>query len=133
VGCVARSGYVDRLAEAQSETAATVANLADSYAKLAREVASIQAPRAEKIANAAEMQAANALDLSDEKSGVDVSGMANKAMTGDWAGLLGLAVTTALGAGYGYQQKRKATLNRRLAEEVADLDPCDARERLKKA
>jgi hypothetical protein len=136
-GCIAKSSHVDKLSEAQAETAGIVANLADSYAKLAKEVESIQAPRAEKIANAAEIHAANSLDLSDEGSAHDLSGAASKALTGDWVGLGGLIVSALMG-GYGYQQNRKAKktqriadLNAQLADEVADLEPPIAREVLK--
>jgi hypothetical protein len=134
-GCVAMSSHVDELTENQAQTAKIVASLADLHADLAEELKSMQAQTARKTAIYAEQNAGVAIDLSNESSAVNVAPFANKAMTGDWIGLAGLAVTTLLGTGYGYQQQRKAKRfqmvahdNAALVDEVAELEPVVARQ-----
>jgi type VI protein secretion system component VasF len=92
----------------------------------------MQGPTARKTAHYAEQNAGQAMDLSNQSSGVDLSGATSKAMTGDWIGA-GLALVGALG-GWGVNRhfsKKRISQTMALAEEVAELPPEQARERLK--
>jgi hypothetical protein len=134
MGCVATSSYVDELAKKQADTADILARIAELHADLAEELQSLQAKTARKMAFAAQTNADEAIDLSNESSGVDVSSVANKAITGDWVGLMGIIVSSLLGGGgLLYQQKQikkhkqRADYNASLVDEVAELEPEVAR------
>lgn len=131
-GCFATSKYVDRLSAQQAETAKILSSVADLHADLSEELQSLQSPTARKVSIYADQNAGESMDLSRESSSPDMSGFVNKAMTGDWVGLAGLAITSLIGAGYGYQQKKRTNQIREMAYTVAELPPEEATKHLNK-
>ena len=126
LGCVATSKHVDALTQKQADTADLVAKIADLHADLAEELQSMQGPTARKMAFYAQRNADEAIDLSNESSGVDLKPIVNGAISGNWLEVI-MGVATTAGLAFGVQQKRKASRNFALAEEVRDLDPDTAR------
>ena len=142
-----QANIAHELNSAQAHVADKLATIADmniEITKVHEQKANSNTGKAQSNANAAGQHAANALDLSDVPSGpqVNIGNMvtdaANKAISGDWVGLAGLAITSLIGAGATVHQNRKAKrfkrdadLNAQLADEVADLEPTKAREVLK--
>jgi hypothetical protein len=134
LGCVATSRHVDNLTQKQADTADILANLADLHADLAEELQSMQAATARKTAFYAKQNADEAIDLSNESSGVNIAPIVKGALSGNWIEVI-MGLATTAGLAFGAQQNRKAkrfqnvaTCNANLVDEVAELEPVVARQ-----
>ena len=137
VGCVAKSEHVDRLSQQVAKNAQVTVALAESHAELAVALEVPETARqADRLVGLAQAQADRSAEIAETPSAAvspsSLSGLANGLLTGNWMEV-GASLLALAGAGFGVQQRRKAMTNSKLAEEVAEMPPEQARARMKQA